>query len=176
VRERTGGALPGIVPSNTYACGDGQSLVIAGNGDAIFKRLMLAIGRSDLANDANLARNDGRVLRTAEIDEAIGAWTKTCTADEALRRLAEAEVPASRIYSVADMRDDPQFLAREMFESHLLADGSPITLPGIVPKLSETPGQTRWVGPSLGEHTDEVLATLGYSTQDRAALRAEGVI
>jgi len=175
VRERTGGALPGIVPSNTYNCADGQSLVIAGNGDAIFKRLMTAIGRIDLASDPSLARNDGRVARAAEIDAAIGAWAGERSADQALAVLAGADVPASRIYSVADMRVDPQFLARAMFESHRLKDGQMLTLPGIVPKLSETPGRTRWLGPELGEHTDEVLASLGIEDAERAALKAAGV-
>jgi formyl-CoA transferase len=175
VRERTGGALPGIVPSNTYSCADGQSLVIAGNGDAIFKRLMTAIGRIDLASDPSLARNDGRVARAAEIDAAIGAWAGERSADQALAVLSGADVPASRIYSVADMRVDPQFLARAMFESHRLKDGQMLTLPGIVPKLSETPGRTRWLGPELGEHTDEVLASLGIEDAERAALKAAGV-
>jgi formyl-CoA transferase len=175
VRERTGGALPGIVPSNTYNCADGQSLVIAGNGDAIFKRLMTAIGRIDLASDPSLARNDGRVARAAEIDAAIGAWAGERSADQALAVLSGADVPASRIYSVADMRVDPQFLARAMFESHRLKDGQMLTLPGIVPKLSETPGRTRWLGPELGEHTDEVLASLGIEDAERAALKAAGV-
>ncbi len=176
VRERTGGALPGIVPSNTYACADGQSLVIAGNGDAIFKRLMAAIGRDDLAEDASLARNDGRARRAGEIDAAIGSWTAGLGADAALAMLEAADVPASRIYSVADMRHDPQFAARGMFEEHHFADGQPVTLPGVVPKLSETPGETRWLGPGLGEHTDEVLAALGIDAATRAALKAEGVV
>jgi formyl-CoA transferase len=175
VRERTGGALPGIVPSNTYNCADGQSLVIAGNGDAIFKRLMTAIGRIDLASDPSLARNDGRVARAAEIDAVIGAWAGERSTDQALAILSDADVPASRIYSVADMRVDPQFLARAMFESHRLKDGQMLTLPGIVPKLSETPGRTRWLGPELGEHTDEVLASLGIEDAERAALKAAGV-
>lgn len=175
VRERTGGALPGIVPSNTYACEDGQSIVIAGNGDAIFKRLMSAIGRDDLAADATLARNEGRVARAEEIDAAIASWSKSQSVESALAVLFKAQVPAGRIYSVADMRTDPQFLARAMFESHRFSDGQPITLPGIVPKLSATPGVTRWMGPKLGEHTDLVLADLGYSARERAQFKADGV-
>ena len=176
VRERTGGALPGIVPSNTYTTQDGDNIVIAGNGDAIFKRLMLAIGRIDLAGDPQLARNDGRVPRTAEIDAAIQQWCDTQDIDGALAVLKAADVPAGKIYSVRDMMGDPQFLAREMFEQHQFADGTPVKLPAISPKLSATPGRTQWIGPALGQHNDEVLAALGYSAQDIAALRDDGVL
>ena len=176
VRERTGGALPGIVPSNTYTTGDGENIVIAGNGDAIFKRLMLAMGRDDLANDAQLARNDGRVPRTNEIDEAIQAWCATQTIDSAMQTLQAADVPVGKIYSVRDMMSDPQFLARKMFEQHTFADGTPIKLPAITPKLSETPGETKWLGPALGEHTDDVLKTLGYDDAGIEELRRDGVV
>lgn len=176
VRERTGGALPGIVPSNTYTTGDGENIVIAGNGDAIFKRLMLAMGRDDLANDAQLARNDGRVPRTAEIDEAIQSWCTTQTIVSAMEILQAADVPVGKIYSVRDMMSDPQFLARNMFEQHAFADGTPIKLPAITPKLSETPGETKWLGPALGEHTDDVLKMLGYDEADIAELRRDGVV
>lgn len=162
VRERTGGALPGIVPSNTYTTGDGENIVIAGNGDAIFRRLMTAIGRADMANDAALARNDGRVPRTMEIDQAIQSWCDTQNIESALKVLQDADVPVGKIYSVRDMMSDPQFLARNMFEQHAFADGSMIKLPAITPKLSETPGHTAWIGPRLGEHNDEVLRSLGY--------------
>jgi crotonobetainyl-CoA:carnitine CoA-transferase CaiB-like acyl-CoA transferase len=176
VRERTGGALPGIVPSNTYTTGDGENIVIAGNGDAIFKRLMLAMGRIDMAGDAQLARNDGRVPRAAEIDAAIQDWCATQTIDGALAILKAADVPAGKIYSVRDMMSDPQYLARGMFEQHQFADGSPVKLPAVTPKLSATPGTTRWLGPALGEHNDEILAQLGYSAADIAALREGGVV
>ncbi|HCN88200.1 MAG TPA: formyl-CoA transferase [Oxalobacteraceae bacterium] len=176
VRERTGGALPGIVPSNTYTTQDGQNIVIAGNGDAIFKRLMQAIGRGDMADDPQLARNDGRVPRTAEIDGAIQAWCDTQTIDDALAALQQADVPVGKIYSVRDMMNDPQFLARGMFEQHAFADGTPIKLPAITPKLSETPGETKWLGPALGEHNDEVLRALGYDDAHIAQLRAEKII
>jgi formyl-CoA transferase len=176
VRERTGGALPGIVPSNTYTTGDGENIVIAGNGDAIFKRLMLAIGRDDMANDPALARNDGRVPRTAEIDDAIQAWCAGRNIDEALAALKAADVPVGKIYSVRDMLSDPQFLARRMFEQHSFADGTPIKLPAITPKLSETPGETKWLGPGLGEHTAEVLRTLGYDDEHITQLKRDGVI
>ncbi|HEY6774657.1 MAG TPA: CaiB/BaiF CoA-transferase family protein [Oxalicibacterium sp.] len=176
VRERTGGALPGIVPSNTYTTGDGENIVIAGNGDAIFKRLMLAIGRDDMANDPQLARNDGRVPRTAEIDEAIQSWCATQTIASALDTLKKADVPVGKIYSVRDMLTDPQFLARRMFEQHAFADGSPVKLPAITPKLSATPGETRWLGAQLGQHTDEVLQSLGFDAQGIATLRSDGVV
>jgi formyl-CoA transferase len=176
VRERTGGALPGIVPSNTYTTADGENIVIAGNGDAIFKRLMSAVGREDMATDPQLANNAGRVLRTQEIDDAIQAWCNSQRIDTALAALQAADVPVSKIYSVRDMLQDPQFLARQMFEQHLFKDGTPVKLPAVTPKLSETPGGTRWIGPELGEHTDEVLAALGYSAEQIAALRQDGVL
>ena len=176
IRERTGGALPGIVPSNTYTTAEGENIVIAGNGDAIFKRLMSAIGRGDLANDPQLANNAGRVPRTQEIDDAIQRWCSNQSIDTALAILQGADVPVSKIYSVRDMLRDPQFLARRMFEQHLFKDGTPIKLPAVTPKLSETPGGTRWIGPALGEHTDEVLASLGYSAEQIAALRSQGVL
>jgi len=176
VRERTGGALPGIVPSNTYTTKEGDNIVIAGNGDAIFKRLMVAIGRQDMADDAQLARNDGRVPRTAEIDNAIQAWCSTQDIEQALAMLRAADVPVGKIYSVRDMMSDPQFLARNMFEQHAFKDGAPIKLPAISPKLSATPGVTKWLGPALGEHNDAVLHELGYSAEDIAKLRAERVI
>ncbi|EIJ46014.1 acyl-CoA transferases/carnitine dehydratase [Herbaspirillum sp. GW103] len=176
VRERTGGALPGIVPSNTYTTGDGMNIVIAGNGDAIFKRLMVAIGRHDMASDAGLARNDGRVPRTEEIDAAIQQWCDTQTIDGALATLQAADVPVGKIYSVKDMMNDAQFLARDMFEQHQFADGTPVKLPGITPKMSETPGQTRWLGPELGAHSDEILQSLGYDEAHIKKLRDEGVL
>jgi formyl-CoA transferase len=176
VRERTGGALPGIVPSNTYTTGDGENIVIAGNGDAIFKRLMTAIGRMDMANDPALANNAGRVPATQAIDDAIQSWCSTQTIDAALDVLKAAEVPVSKIYSVRDMMQDPQFLARQMFEEHTFKDGSTIKLPAVTPKLSETPGATRWMGPDLGEHTDEVLKTLGYTDQEITEFRQAGIL
>ena len=176
VRERTGGALPGIVPSNTYTCSDNQNIVIAGNGDAIFRRLMLAIGRDDLANDPALSKNDGRVLRTAEIDTAIQDWCSVHQIDDALTLLKAADVPVGKIYSVADMMVDPHFLARNMFEQHHFRDGTPVKLPAVSPKMSLTPGKTRWLGPALGEHTDQLLRELGYTDAQIAELRQQHVI
>ena len=176
VRERTGGALPGIVPSNTYTTRDGENLVIAGNGDAIFHRLMLAIGRADLAHDTGLQRNDGRVPRTAEIDAAIAAWCGHLDIDQALQIMRHADVPVGKIYSVRDMMSDPQFLARDMFEQHQFADGSSVKLPAVSPKMSLTPGQTRWLGPRLGEHTHQVLSELGYSAADIEQFKKQHVV
>ena len=129
-----------------------------------------------MAGDAGLARNDGRVPRTAEIDTAIQAWCNGHSIDSALATLQAADVPAGKIYSVRDMMSDPQFLARDMFEQHHFADGTPVKLPAITPKLSATPGATRWLGPALGAHSDQVLAALGYSADEVAALRRDGVI
>jgi formyl-CoA transferase len=176
IRERTGGALPGIVPSNTYTTADGENIVVAGNGDAIFKRLMRAIGRDDMADDPKLANNAGRVVRVAEIDGAIQTWCSQQQIDTALEVLKAADVPVSKIYSVRDMLQDPQFLARQMFEQHAFRDGSPIKMPAVTPKMSETPGGTRWLGPELGEHNQTVLESLGYLPDQIAQFRADGVI
>lgn len=176
VRERTGASLPGIVPSNTYLCGDGRYVIIAANGDGIFRRLMQAIGRADLAADPALAHNDGRVAQTGKIDGAIGDWTGRHGLEHVLAVLEEADVPASRLYDAADVYRDPHYRARGMIERHVLPDGAPVDLPGIVPKLSDTPGQTRWVGPALGEHTDHILSGLGYDAGQISRLREQGVI
>ena len=176
IRERTGNIMPGITPSSTHTTRDGKHVAIGANGDAIFKRLMLAIGRDDLANDEQLADNAGRDLRRDEIYAAINAWTSTQQESELVRVLAAAEVPASRVYSVADIFADPHYLARQMIESATLPDGKPFKIPGIVPKLSLTPGQTEWLGPELGAHTDEILRNLAYSVQEITALRDAGAI
>jgi formyl-CoA transferase len=175
VRERTGASLPGIVPSNTYPCSDGKYVVIGANADSIFKRMMRAIDRPDLADDPALATNDGRVARTAELDRAIGEWTALHDLDTVLDVLDKAEVPSGRIYSIADIAADLHYQARGMIERHKLGDRD-LLLPGMVPKLSETPGATRWIGPKLGEHTDEVLGALGYGREEIAAMRRRGVI
>jgi len=176
VRTRTGGALPGISPSNTYPSSDGRHVVIAGNSDAIFKRLMLVIGRPDLADDPALASNDGRVRSNALLDAAITAWTSQRTMDEILARLDAADVPAGRIYSVADIVDDPHYAAREMILPTELPGDVTVKMPGIAPKLSDTPGAVKWPGPTLGQHTDEVLAGLGLQAGDIAQLRRSGAV
>jgi crotonobetainyl-CoA:carnitine CoA-transferase CaiB-like acyl-CoA transferase len=176
VRERSGGALPGIAPSNTYRTEDGAFVVIAGNSDPIFKRLMNAIGRPDLADDPALARNDGRVARSAELDAAIVAWTSHHSIADVLAVLERAEVPAGRIYSVADIVSDPHYQARGMLLDTTLPGGATVRMPGIVPKLSDTPGEVRWSGPSLGEHTQSVLAGLGFAQEDIERLRREGAV
>jgi len=176
VRERTGNIMPGITPSNTHTTKDGRHVAIGANGDAIFRRLLLAMGRADLADDPSLADNAGRDARRDELYALIDAWVAQHDEAEVLQVLAAAEVPASRIYSVADMFADPQFLAREMLQTVTLPDGRACRQPGIVPKLSATPGSTAWIGPALGAHTDEVLAMLGYDAARIAALRADGAI
>ncbi|HEX8012927.1 MAG TPA: CaiB/BaiF CoA-transferase family protein [Casimicrobiaceae bacterium] len=176
VRGRIGTGLTNIVPSNTYTTKDGQSVVIAGNADSIYKRLMHAIGRDDLGQDPELAHNVGRVKRTAEIDGAIGAWAAVHDLEAILTALEAADVPHGRIYTAADIVADPQYLARGMIRQVTLPDGTPLKLPGIVPKLSATPGGMEWVGPKLGEHTDEVLRGIGYSEEDIARLRKAGTI
>ncbi len=176
VRECTGASLPGISPSNTYPCKDGRYVIIAGNGDSIFKRMMKAIGRNDLANDPKLARNDGRVEHNDMLDEAISRWTISRDLEDVLKTLNEAAVPSSKIYTAADIHADPHYRARDMIGQFSLPDGHPIDLPGIVPKLSETPGQTKWLGPALGAHTAEVLASIGIDGNAIVELRAQGVI
>jgi formyl-CoA transferase len=159
VREPAGSALPGIAPSNAYRCRDGHALV-AGNGDSIFRRLMVAIGRDDLALDPLLADNSGRVRRVQDIDAAIGAWTAPRSVAEVLAALDAAAVPAGRIYTVADIAADPHYQARGMLQEVAMADGSRLLVPGIVPKLSRTPGGLHRNAPTLGQDTDDVLNSL----------------
>jgi formyl-CoA transferase len=166
VRQPAGSALPGIAPSNAYPCADGM-VVIGGNGDSIFKRLMIAIGRDDLATDPELAGNPGRVKRVAEIDSAIGAWTQTRSVNQVLEVLHAASVPVGRIYTARDIAEDPHYRARDMVLPVTTHDGLTVEVPGIVPKLSRTPGAIQQRAPVLGEHTDEVLAAL-KSSGDRA--------
>jgi crotonobetainyl-CoA:carnitine CoA-transferase CaiB-like acyl-CoA transferase len=162
VRGRAGSALPGIAPTNAYRCADGGYALIAGNGDSIFKRLMAAIKRPDLGDDPSLSQNDGRVARVEELDQAIEAWTCTVSLDEALRVLDEARVPAGRVYSIEDIAQDPQYLAREMIVEQTTAAGDRVKVPGIVPKLSATPGQISHPAPTLGQHNTEVLNRAGW--------------
>jgi formyl-CoA transferase len=176
VRERRGRNLTGIVPSNTYLTRDGQHVVIGANADSIFRRLMNLMGRADLADDPALADNAGRSQRADELDDAIGAWTSAHDADAVVRMLNEAQVPNGKIYSIADIARDAQYLARGMIREVRLPDGTPLKVPGIVPKLSETPGDVGWVGPALGEHTEGVLVAHGYGKADIARLRERKAI
>jgi formyl-CoA transferase len=175
-RERTGSAMPGIAPTNAYRCKDGNHVLVAGNGDGIFRRLMEAIGRNDLGSDPRFAHNDGRVAGVDEIDRAIEAWTCEREQDEVLAVLAKAGVPAGKIYSAADILNDPHYQARDMIRDIETKDGVRLKVPGIVPKLSETPGQIREAAPALGEHTDAVLRDLGLSGAEVEALRRQQII
>ena len=176
VRERSGSTLPGIAPSNLYACRDGSYVLIAGNADALFRRLMGAIGREDLRDDPALAKNDGRAEQMARIDEAISAWTLKFTQDEILEAMERAEVPAGRIYSAADIAADPHYAARGMIQEVLAGDGEPLKVPGVIPKLSATPGAIRTPAPKLGEHTEQVLLSIGFSREEISRLREQKVI
>lgn len=176
IRERTGNIMPGITPSSIHTSADGKHVQIGANGDAIFRRFMQAIGRADLADDPQLADNAGRDARRDELYGVIDRWVQSLPLEQVLEVLVRAEVPASRIYSVEDMFGDPQFLARDMLQKAKLPDGKEFRMPGIVPKLSETPGGTEWIGPQLGEHTAAILARLGYDAARIATLRRDGAI
>jgi crotonobetainyl-CoA:carnitine CoA-transferase CaiB-like acyl-CoA transferase len=162
VRGAAGSALPGIAPSNAYRCQGDAYVLVAGNGDSIFRRLMLAIGRPDLAEDAGLSRNDGRVARVADIDAAIEAWTRVRPIEDVMAALEAANVPVGRIYSVADIAADPQYLTRQMIVQTQDVDGRPLKVPGIVPKLMGTPGRLRTPAPRLGQHNASVLGQTGW--------------
>jgi formyl-CoA transferase len=176
VRGPAGSAMPGIVPTNAYPCSDGGYALVAGNGDSIFKRLMATIGRADLAADPALADNAGRVARVAEIDEAIAKWTAQRTVVDVLAALDAASVPAGRIYTVADIAADPHYRARGMLAEVTMEDGSAIAVPGVVPKLSETPGSHRRNAPRLGQDTDDVLREIGLSADQIEALKRRGIV
>ena len=176
VRGPAGSALPGIAPSNAYRCSDGGYALIAGNGDSIFKRLMTVMNRQDLGNDPALADNAGRVARVQEIDAAIGQWTAGLTVEEVLMALEGAEVPAGKIYTVADIAADPHYAARGMLQKVQMDDGSELAVPGFVPKLSATPGSKRRNAPTLGQDTDAVLREVGLTEAQIAALRESGVV
>jgi formyl-CoA transferase len=176
VREPGGSALPGIAPSNAYRCQDGAYALVAGNGDSIFKRLMGVIGRPDLAADPALAHNAGRVLRVDELDAAIGQWAAALPVTAVLAALDAASVPAGRIYTVADIAADPHYQARGMLAQVAMDDGSALTVPGFVPKLSRTPGRHQRNAPALGQDTDAVLREIGLSTAQIEALQARGIV
>ena len=175
VREAAGSALPGIAPSNAYPCQDGWVLV-AGNGDSIFKRLMATIGRDDLGQAPDLADNAGRVARVAEIDAAIGAWTQPRTVQQVMDALATARVPAGKVYTAKDIAEDPHYRARDMILQQRTRDGDTVEVPGIVPKLSATPGTVRSNAPHVGDDTDAVLREMGLSAEQIATLRGRGIV
>ncbi|NDL69243.1 CaiB/BaiF CoA transferase family protein [Vreelandella alkaliphila] len=176
VREPSGSALPGITPSNAYRCQGGDYVLIAGNGDSIFKRLMGVIGRDDLANDPALAHNDGRSQQAEVIDAAIQAWSGERPREAILQALDDARVPAGYPYTAEDIAFDPHYLAREMIQTFTRPNGKPLKVPGILPKLSATPGRLGDGGPTLGQHTDDVLDELGIDQETRAKLRQAGII
>lgn len=176
VREPAGSALQGIAPTNAYPCRDGRYVLIAGNGNSIFKRLMTLIGRDDLGDDPALASNPGRVAQMTTIDDAIAAWTQQRTLEEALDGMATARVPAGRVFTVKDIVNDPHYQARGMLQTIELEDGSHLKVPGVVPKLSETPGSFQGGGPALGQHTLLVLDELGIPEERIGMLREKGVI
>ena len=176
IRERSGNIMPGITPSSIHTCADGKHIQIGANGDAIFQRFMRAIGRDELAADPALADNAGRDARRDELYGVIDRWVCSLPLTDVEALLCKAEVPASRIFSAEDMFQDPQFLAREMFLAAKLPGGKSFKMPGIVPRLSETPGAVEWVGPGLGEHNTEVLQGLGYSAAQVAELQQAGAL
>jgi crotonobetainyl-CoA:carnitine CoA-transferase CaiB-like acyl-CoA transferase len=177
IRERQGAKITGIVPTNTYPTKDEKFIIIGGNGDAIYKRLMIAAGRDDLANDPRLAANKGRVEHEPEIDTALENWARNHTYEELIAILEKADVPSGPIYNAADIVNDPHYQARGMFEDADIGDGETVKIPTFVPKLSETPGRTEWVGPPLGAHNRDVYGELlGMSEEEIAQLQADGVI
>lgn len=176
IREPAGSTVTGIVPTNTYRCADGKFVVIGGNGDSIFKRLMTTAGRPDMADNPAMASNAGRVEHEAEIDTALDSWCRSLPSEEVLTLLEKARVPSGPIYSVADMFNDPHFQARGLFQQ-VEINGKPLKVPAITPRLADTPGETRWPGGKVGSHNDVVLREeLGLNDEEFAALKAEGVI
>jgi len=176
IREPAGTTVTGIVPTNTYRCKDDKYVVIGGNGDSIFKRLMHTIGRADMAADEDLAHNPGRVKRECEIDDAISHWCTGLNSAQVIALLDGAQVPVGPIYNVADMFDDPHFHARGLFEEFQV-NGKPLTIPAMLPRLTATPGRTDWTGPAVGSHNVEIFSQLlGLDAVEMATLHASGVI
>ena len=176
IREPSGTTVTGIVPTNTYRCDDGKYVVIGGNGDSIFKRLMVAAGRSDMAENPAMADNAGRIVHEEEIDEALALWCASHSSAHIINTLEQERVPVGPIYSVEDMMADPQYQARGLFES-VEIDGKPLKIPAIMPRLDATPGRTDWPGSAVGSHNDEILGgLLQLDAAELERLRAEGVI
>jgi crotonobetainyl-CoA:carnitine CoA-transferase CaiB-like acyl-CoA transferase len=176
VREPSGSTLTGIVPTNTYRCRDGKFVIIGGNGDSIFKRLMVAIGQPAMADDPKYADNAKRVVHEKELDAVISAWTGAHDSAEVLAVMERVDVPAGPIYSVADMFNDEHFNARGLFQT-VEVNGKALKIPALMPLLSDTPGRTEWPGPQIGEHNEEIFGSLlGYTRSELETLRAEGVI
>jgi crotonobetainyl-CoA:carnitine CoA-transferase CaiB-like acyl-CoA transferase len=177
IRERTGAKLEGIVPTSTYPTRDGKFIIIGGNGDSIFRRLMTRIGRPDFAADPEMQDNKGRVVHEQAIDDAINDWTLTQTYDEAYAAMIEAEVPCGPVYSIADIARDEQYIARGLFEPVEIGPGDTVKIPAVLPKLTATPGGTDWIGPKLGAHNEEVYCGfLGMSRGEFEDLVAQEVI
>ncbi len=177
VRERTGAKLDGIVPTSTYPTKDGKFIIIGGNGDSIFRRLMTRIGRADFAAHPEMQDNKGRVVHEAGIDKAITDWTLTQTYDEAYAAMVETEVPCGPVYSIADIVKDPQYIARGLFEEVEIAPGDTLKIPAVLPKLTATPGGTDWIGPELGAHNEEIYrGFLGMTEAEFEDLVGEGII
>lgn len=176
IRQPAGSSLPGITPSNAYRCADGKYALIAGNGDSIFKRLMTLIGRDDIGNDPEFAHNDGRSRQAEYIDGVIGQWAAQHSLEDVLQALHESRIPAGKIYDVADIVNDPHYKEREMLLQGELEDGTPVILPGIVPKLSGTPGEVHRRAPTLGQDTASVLSALGIDEQTQQQWREQGII
>ena len=176
IREPSGTTVTGIVPTNTYRCADNKFVIVGGNGDSIFKRLMSAAGRDDMANNSAMADNAGRVKHEAEIDDALSLWCGQNSSLDIIAILEESRVPVGPIYNVEDMVNDPHYQARGMFEK-VEIDGKPLHIPAMIPKMQATPGKTTWAGPKLGAHTDEVLkGLLNISEADLTDLKARGVV
>jgi len=176
IREPSGSTVTGIVPTNTYKCRDGKFVVIGGNGDSIFQRLMIAAGHPKMADDPRLASNPGRVEHEAEIDKTLSGWCAENTSTDILQMLEEARVPSGPIYNVEDMLGDEHFQQRGLFEQ-VEINGQALKIPAILPKLKRTPGQTRWPGPELGSHNKEIFGELlGLDDDTLENLRNEAVI
>ena len=175
VRQPSGTTVTGIVPTNTYKCADGKFLVIGGNGDSIFVRLMQAVGRADIAGDEKYSTNANRVTHEQEIDKVLASWCSNLPLAEAMRILEASRVPCGPVYSAVEMMADEHFNYRELFEQ-VEINGEPLKLPAMMPKLAGTPGGTEWPGPEIASHTDEILEGLGMDSATITHLKSLGVV